>query len=145
MTSLRMAAVGMIGLFLTGCQHTGPSIQVVGPSEVAANRPITVASGVPTKIAFTTALNPDCTRASDVGTTRIVRAPANGRLTLKEAEDYPTYVKSNPRYVCNSRRVAGRTLTYKSAAGFVGNDYFEYDQFVPGGVLLHMKVNVQVR
>jgi hypothetical protein len=47
--------------------------------------------------------------------------------------------------VCNTKRVHGRAVSYRSNPGFVGTDTVEYDRFIAGGALLHLKVDVIVK
>lgn len=141
----RLAVLGLTGMILGGCQHSGQPLQYVSASEAIATRSITIAAGASTNIDFAVALNEDCSLASQQGSFRVAKEPTNGRLTVKDAVDHPSFSKPNPRSACNARRVPGRAITYRPADGFVGVDSFEYDRFLSGGTLIHVRVVVNVK
>ena len=87
----------------------------------AADIPRTVPSGTNQRIDFLASVNPDC---SSIGTptVRLVTGPDHGVVTTDKARDFLPFPKSNPRSRCNSRRVAGLKLFYRSKSAFFGVD-----------------------
>ena len=83
--------------------------------------PRTVPSGTNQRIDFLASVNPDC---SSIGlpTVRLVTGPDHGVVTTDRARDFLPFPKTNPRSRCNSRRVAGLKLFYRSKNAFFGVD-----------------------
>jgi hypothetical protein len=133
-------AVMIASLALTGC---APRIQVSADgTQLDIVSKATMPSGVSSKVLFVTNLNPDCALI-DIPVVRLVQPPAHGNLEIVQAEDFPTYQGNNPRTICNTMRVKGVRVAYKSSAGYVGGDEFAYEVFVAGHVVRrHVGVNV---
>lgn len=116
---MRLVCVALIVVELT-CRADAGTITRVAPArtEIEAGR--------------YTELNPDC---SFVGypTVRITNGPTHGRVIIRKGKYYPNYSSSNPRNVCNTRRVDATIIKYKSESGYLGWDSFSVDVIFVGG------------
>jgi len=101
-------------------------------------------SGQPLKLDFAASVNPDC---SSLGppTIRVVRVPEHGRLTVVQTKDFATFRPSNPRSVCNQRRVAGTAIRYVSQRGFIGMDAAGVEIIFASGNLRQANFTINVR
>ena len=80
-----------------------------------------VPTGRTQQIDFFASLNPDCS-PTGVPTVRLIDGPSKGLVTTESGRDFMAFAKPNPRARCNSRRVAGLKLLYRSADNFIGSD-----------------------
>jgi hypothetical protein len=101
-------------------------------------------SSVIQRLNFYYELHADCTSAG-YPTVRIVSPPANGRLLIESAMDYPTYPQSNQRYQCNLRMAPGTAVSYLSNPGFRGGDTATTEALFPNGLLRQTHFNISVR
>jgi hypothetical protein len=81
----------------------------------------TVPSGRTQQIDFFASLHPDCT-PTGTPTVRLIDGPSKGLVTTETGKDFLAFAKPNPRARCNSRRVSGTKLLYRSADNFIGSD-----------------------
>ena len=81
-------------------------VLVSATSAQAADLVRTVPSGKNQRIDFFASVNPDC---STIGlpTVRLVDGPSDGVITTDKAKDFMSFPRSNVRFKCNGRRVAG--------------------------------------
>ena len=77
-------------------------------------------------------VNPDCTTLSEP-TIRVTTPPTHGATIIHKGRSFPSFPDSNPRNVCNTRRVPSVIIDYKPEAGFVGSDYVAIEVFYEGG------------
>jgi len=101
-------------------------------------------SSVIQRLNFYYELHADCTSAG-YPKVRIVSPPANGRLLIESAMDYPTYPQSNQRYQCNLRMAPGTAVSYLSNPGFRGGDTATTEALFPNGLLRQTHFNISVR
>ncbi len=87
----------------------------------AADQTRTVPSGKNLQIDFYASVNPDC---SSIGfpTVRLIDGPNDGVITTDKARDFMSFPRTNVRFKCNKRRVAGLKLLYQSTTEFFGTD-----------------------
>lgn len=117
---LKKAIVSTFGiLLLAGCQTAGTTR--------------TIPAGQSIRLDFATSLNADCTPTGEV-TARLVSGPSNGTVQIDKTMANPTYLQSNQRYVCNTRKVPGTRVTYTPKPGFTGTDNVAVEMFFPSGV-----------
>jgi hypothetical protein len=102
------------------------------------------ASGVPLKLLFASANNPDCSSYGQT-TIKLVAAPQHGSTRITHTRDFPSFRESNIRSVCNTRRVAGAAAHYVSQRGYVGTDATTIEVIYPNGRLLHVTYQIYVR
>jgi hypothetical protein len=81
----------------------------------------TVPSGRTQQIDFFASLHPDCT-STGTPTVRLIDGPSKGLVTTENGRDFTAFAKPNPRARCNTRRVEGVKLLYRSADNFIGTD-----------------------
>jgi hypothetical protein len=100
-------------------------------------------SGVRLRVAFETALNPDC---SVMGKTvmRLLKSPSHGTATIEDTMDFTAYDSANQRYRCNEKRSAGTAMYYKSQPGYTGPDAESYEVIFPSGVRRMVDVDITV-
>jgi hypothetical protein len=80
-----------------------------------------VASGKSTLLWFVVSVRADCSSRTDMNV-RITQQPRQGRLTLTRTSGHPNFAASNPRSICNKRRVHGIAVRYHAPRGFTGQD-----------------------
>jgi hypothetical protein len=153
MQMLERLAIVLPVILLAGCgQANKPIVVNAAPapvisnqgSEVAGTRTMAVMSGAKLKVQFYTAINPDCTTIPN-NSARPVKQPTHGTMTIKTADDFATFVATNPRSACNTRRVSGTLIEYQSAPGFKGTDTLAYDVFTSSGAVAHNSVTINVK
>jgi hypothetical protein len=71
-------------------------------------------------------LTPSC-ESVGLPTVRIAVPPQNGRLSIEEGQDFPTYPKDNPRFLCDSKKAPALLLYYTSNPGYLGADSTKLD------------------
>ena len=103
-----------------------------------------VASGTNQRIAFFTALNPDCTASGNVNI-RVTKQPEHGSTETTTATNYPAYPKENLRARCNEHKVRGVQVNYKSAEKYGGGDELELLVLFPGGFAWEVHYDISVR
>jgi hypothetical protein len=91
-----------------------------------------VVSGKPLILYYAYATNPDCSSQGTV-VMRIAQAPEHGRVSIRQTGVFPAYPESNPKSVCNRRRVRGVQATYVSQRGYTGPDSVVLEVFFPAG------------
>lgn len=90
-----------IAIGLAGCQTTGQNFEL---------RRVAVA-GTSLKLGHYLSANPDCT-SFGMPTVRILQRPESGSLSVREGLDFPSFVASNIRSACNTRRMPSMQLWY---------------------------------
>ncbi|RWF40463.1 MAG: hypothetical protein EOS46_29500 [Mesorhizobium sp.] len=66
-------------------------------------------------------LNPDCSKAGK-DDLRAISGPSHGKLMIMNGKTYAHYAKKDARAKCDSRKVDGIKVVYRSAPGFKGRD-----------------------
>ena len=91
------------------------------------------ASGHAVQLGFYYKINRDCTSAAKV-TIRTTGAPANGVVTVVSGREFARTVPPTSEYSgCNTRRVPGVLVTYRSRANFAGQDRTTIDAIYDDG------------
>jgi hypothetical protein len=102
-----------------------------------------VASGKPLMLYSAYSTNPDCTSAGAV-VLRVAQGPEHGRVTIRPTGVFPKFAESNPRSVCNRRRVPGMQATYVSQRGYLGQDLVVLEALFPDGRGVRVTTSIQV-
>lgn len=142
--NLYFPAMAVVTIALTGCQSSGVSISN-GGSQVNVNRSITVPSGGSARLGFLYAINPDCTPVQPARTVRVGQPPQHGQLDIQATQGFPSFPASNPRSVCNTRRVAGTSVVYHPKPGYVGTDSFSFEAFTTNGGLIQTNITANIQ
>ncbi|MET2825417.1 hypothetical protein [Mesorhizobium shangrilense] len=66
-------------------------------------------------------LNPDCSKAGN-DDVRATSGPSHGKIKIVHGKTFAFYPKKDQRSKCNSRKVDGIRILYRSNAGFKGRD-----------------------
>ena len=103
-----------------------------------------VASGTNQRIAFFTALNPDCTASGNVNI-RVTKQPEHGSIETTTTTNFPGFPKENIRFKCNEHKVKGIQINYKSAEKYVGDDTLDLLVLFPGGFAWEVHYDISVR
>jgi hypothetical protein len=103
----------------------------------------TVPSEKNQRIAFITALNPDCTSTGDVDV-RVNKQPEHGKLETTPTSYFPNYSKQSNRYKCTQHKVKGVLVNYKPEK-YVGEDAFDILIIYPGGFAREVHYDINVR
>jgi hypothetical protein len=90
------------------------------------------------------AIHEDCTSFGKTDV-RITTQPQHGSVTVKYLTDYPRFADTNPRHICNTRKVPSTTLWYKPESNFTGSDYIAVDVIYADGHNTQGTVNIQVK
>ena len=136
-------------LSLAGCSpaEQSSSVQVTGisngGSEIDRVKNFTIAQGTTVRVGFAYSVNPDCTAQAGVSA-QILRAPANGEVTIEPGKDVMTVPPGRAFSACNGKTVNGIVTAYSPHAGFAGNDSFAFQSFLPDGESYRNEVNVFV-
>jgi hypothetical protein len=91
-----------------------------------------VPSGEGRTIAKITALNRDCSLLGPV-VGRVIEKPAHGEVSFETGDFFPTYAQTNPLFECNSKRVSGLMINYRSEQDFLGQDNMNILLIFPDG------------
>lgn len=57
-------------------------------------------------------------------TISLLQEPSQGRVTVENISVYPSFPPQNPRYRCNTKKVIGQGIFYKSRPSSSGEDAF---------------------
>lgn len=133
----------MIGsLSLAGCVNTA-----TGQTYDAGNasfRKVAV-SGQQTMIWSSFSANSDCS-GGPVPITKVLSAPAHGRIYIIEKMVHPTFAPGNPRYKCNSRAYKQSVVYYTSVPGYTGEDSVKLSaDFRHDNLIDYANVGISVR
>jgi hypothetical protein len=91
-----------------------------------------VPSGEEWTIGNVVALNPDCSsRGRIVG--RVVENPTHGEVAFESEDIFPSFPQPSPLFACNSKRVPGLLVKYRSEANFIGQDNMKIFWIFPDG------------
>lgn len=112
-------------------------------SIVSAQADKVVASGRPLKLYHAYSTNPDCSAAGTV-VLRVTQPPLHGRVSISHTGVFPSFPESNPRSVCNRRRVAGVQATYVSQRGYLGPDFVVLQALFPAGSGKNITISINV-
>ena len=102
-----------------------------------------VASGRPLMLYEANSTNPDCSSAGAV-VLRVAQGPEHGRVGVRSTGVFPRFPESNPRSVCNRRRVAGMRATYVSQRGYIGPDAVVLEVLFPNGQGRRVTMSIRV-
>lgn len=94
---------------------------VLLPATALADTAKAVPSGTTQQIDFFASLHPDCS-ATGTPVVRLIDGPSKGLITTEGGRDFLPFAKGNVRSRCNSRRVSGIKMFYRSADNFIGSD-----------------------
>jgi hypothetical protein len=112
-------------------------------SIVSAQADKAVASGRPLKLYHAYSTNPDCSSAGAV-VMRVTQQPLHGRVSIGHTGVFPSFPESNPRNVCNRRRVAGVQAIYVSQRGYLGPDFVVLQVLFPAGRSSNVSIAINV-
>jgi hypothetical protein len=112
-------------------------------SIVSAHADKAVASGRPLKLYHAYSTNPDCSSAGAV-VMRVTQQPLHGRVSISQTGVFPKFPDSNPRNVCNRRRVAGVQAMYVSQRGYIGPDFVVLQVLFPAGRESNVSIAIRV-
>jgi hypothetical protein len=102
-----------------------------------------VASGKNQLVGFLYAVNPDCTASGDIDI-RITKQTEHGSVEIASATRFPNFPKENIRARCNSHKVRGMQVNYKSAEKYVGDDTLDLLVLYPGGFAREFHLDISV-
>jgi hypothetical protein len=102
-----------------------------------------VPSGTNRILWFAATLNPDCSSAGDTEI-RVTKQPGHGMVEIRAGEGFVYYARDAIRFKCNTKKVRGLNVNYKSSTGYRGADDFEIHTLSPNGFLWEMRFNINV-
>ncbi|HEY4142652.1 MAG TPA: hypothetical protein VGM57_14620 [Pseudolabrys sp.] len=88
--------------------------------------------------------NPDCSPHGSI-TIRVLEPPEHGRVSISTTRFFPTYPSSNPRSVCNKRRVQGTQAIYHAQRGYTGPDRVVLEAIGPTGGYARRMFRIDVK
>ena len=103
-----------------------------------------VRSGKSHTLYFATSINPDCSLFGETDVV-VTRKPDHGTVETMPSEGFPYYKEPNLRAHCNSKKVRGLSVNYKSSSGYVGVDEFEITVFYSNGFAQEIHFALSVR
>jgi hypothetical protein len=103
-----------------------------------------VPSGENRRIGFYYHLTPDCAQVGPF-TVRITKAPEHGKVEVVTVNDYPHFGKENVRAKCNSHKIKGQELKYKSEPKYIGDDTVEILVLWDSGFAWEVRYDLSVR
>ena len=103
-----------------------------------------VASGQTLKLSFFCNVNPDCS-AGGIPTVRVTQQPQHGRVRVAQTRDFCYFPPSDPRNVCNTRRVSGAAIRYAAPRNYTGCDSVGVEVIFPSGQMRTGSYNISVR
>jgi hypothetical protein len=117
---------------------------LVATCGTASAQTYNVVSGHPVRLVNAISANPDCT-STGRAVVRVTQPPQHGRIAIRSAAMFPTFEPSNPRSICNTRRVPGVEAVYVSERGYVGADSASFEVIYAGGVYRQYSASIMVR
>ncbi len=70
---------------------------------------------------FMTTLFPDCSSRGPT-VARVIDKPVRGEVTFAQIDSFPFYGANSTLAVCNTKKVPGLSINYRSEADYVGED-----------------------
>jgi hypothetical protein len=101
-----------------------------------------VQAGKKARLYFSYAVLPDCSNATGETTVKVTTEPEHGTIEVVAGEGFPSFPPENIRAKCNTKRIQGKIVSYKSANGYTGADKFEMSVFLPGGFVREVTYNL---
>ncbi len=142
----RVGSILVCALLLAACQpRDRTTIVPLTGSENLMWKSFTVAPGAVLKVEFEYSVDAECKPTVERGMLRVTTEPADGRLTVESAEDFPEFKRGDARWQCNKKRVPGTKMVYHPNDGFIGEDMFKYDHYTADGRLQHVRAVVTVK
>jgi transglutaminase-like putative cysteine protease len=96
------------------------------------------------RIAFFSALEPDCSSAGET-TVRVAERPQHGKLTIENGQAFTNFPKDNQRFECNTRKSGGTLVFYQPEAGYAGPDSIRLEVIGPRGDLFRRHYSIEVK
>ena len=115
-----------------------------GSATASAQTVYNVVAGHEVRVYWAYSLNPNCTPDGPI-VVRMTQPPQHGRVAIRNGRLFPTYPNSNPRNICNARRVPGVEAYYRPESGYIGFDTASFEAIFPGGGYRTYTSNIQVR
>lgn len=78
-------------------------------------------------------------------TLSLLDPPAHGVARISDEPFYAAYPPSDPRSVCNDRKIPGHRAFYAAAPGFKGHDRVVLQGSSPEGRVREIRIDVDVR
>ncbi len=103
-----------------------------------------VVSGKQTQVGFVWALDPDCSTRGETEL-RILKKPEHGTMEITPGSSFPHFPEKTVLFHCNSQKVPGSLIMYKSGDGYTGKDYFDIEFIGPRGADYTIKYVVTVK
>ncbi len=100
--------------------------------------------GKDVNLGFYYSINPDCS-ARGFATAAVGSPPQGGQVLSVHSRDFPSFSSTNPRFVCNKRRIEGTKVWYRANPGFRGTDSFVLQIVDANGDPKNFNVQVAVR
>lgn len=88
-------------------------------------------------------VNPDCSNAGLVSM-QAVSGPSHGKISIINAKTFPHFTRNNIRFKCNSRKVDGMKVLYRSVPGFKGQDRVVLSTHTYDGGSYGATINIKV-
>ena len=106
------------------------------PRPLPAFKPVQTSRFVPSgedrTLVFLVALFPDCSSRGPT-VARLIEKPTHGEITFKEAQSFPSYTQTSVLVSCNTKKVPGLMINYKSELEYTGEDKARFFVIFPDG------------
>jgi hypothetical protein len=102
-------------------------------------------TAVERRVAFQTALFPDCTVMDGLIVGRIVVAPLHGSIRFTPFDGFPNYKNDSSFAKCNGAKLKGLAVMYQSEDNFVGDESISVLLMLPDGWGLLYNIKIYVR
>jgi TonB family protein len=101
-------------------------------------------SGKTRTVWFVHVVNPDCSPKGSIDI-KMTKKPEHGTVEIVPAEGFPSFGMNNIHFKCNTRKVTGFNINYKSSGGYTGIDDFTIFVIWPDGYADEVLYKMDVR
>jgi hypothetical protein len=116
----------------------------VGPKPAPSEVTRAAAAGQRMRIGFIAAIEPDCS-LTPVASVRIVEPPKHGEAAVSPDTGFTSFAKENPRSACNTQRINGNAVLYRSEEGYTGKDSVTVEVAYADGREASTRYEIEVR
>jgi len=135
---VRYSIIAMLALMPPALAQETPPAPPVPPSAPNRTEPVPlnlnrfVPSAEERTVAFFSALFPDCSSKGEI-VGRITTKPQHGGINLPQLNSFPFYGPNSLMVGCNTKKVLGIGIAYKSDADYFGEDHASILLIFPDG------------
>jgi hypothetical protein len=151
MRNSALSCLSVLALAMSALTHPVAAQEApppVPPASIPDLRPVNLNRFVPTAeertVAFYSSLFPDCSSKGPI-VGRLTTKPEHGTLNFVPTDSFPFYGSASTLAACNTKKVPGLNINYKSDNDYVGEDHATILLIFPDGFASQLQILFLVR